>query len=399
MKNKRSTKDSQLKTKSHSKDSNMGNSPPRKGKRKSRDQSVDIVPKKQKLREEATTGVISRALTYTNSFEILSNKSTTDEKPTVAAIQPSAICSRPNDIGVRPNLIVGRPNGIGGSQNGESSGGSANESSGSSADKSCLSSANKSGSSSSSSSIVIDLSSDEEDLKNEVTDSDSNVLFQHGRICFYSSDLISLQPRRWLNDNVIDVALSLAKKTNDVHVFDSQFFAKLRKISESDGTPKNFYAGTSGWFRNQQVRDRRFWLIPVCDQNHWYLIVVTRHTSRKPVVMVLDSLQKKAYRSYKSVDIVKAFLRQKYKAEHKRKLQRVLVKILDVPQQTNNHDCGLHLLRSASLFMNPAASLYTRLASSKKPLSAEDNIFRTIKVSTRNELSRRIHPLISRGLV
>ncbi|KAI7875846.1 uncharacterized protein EV154DRAFT_577670 [Mucor mucedo] len=384
MKNKRSTKNSQLKTKSHSKDSNMGNSPPQKGKRKSRDQSVDVVPKKQKLREESTTGVISRALSYINSFDILSNRSTTEEKPTVAAIEPSAICGRPNDISGKPNDIGDGPNG---------------ESSGSGADESCLSSANKLGSSGSSSSIVIDLSSDDEDLENEVTDSDSNILFQHGRICFYSSDLISLQPRRWLNDKVIDVALSLEKKTNDVHVFDSQFFAKLRKISESDGIPKNFYAGTSGWFRNQQVRDRRFWLIPVCDQNHWYLIVVTRHTSRKPVVMVLDSLQRKAYRSYKSVDIVKAFLRQKYKAEQKRKLQRVLVKILDVPQQTNNHDCGLHLLRSASLFMNPAASLYTRFASSKKPISAEDNIFRTIKVSTRNELSRSIQLLIARGRI
>ncbi|KAI7875833.1 uncharacterized protein EV154DRAFT_555808 [Mucor mucedo] len=403
MKNKRSTKNSRLKTKSHS-DSNMGDSPPRKGKRKSPDQSVDIVPKKQKLREEATKGVISRALSYINSFGILSNRSTTDEKPTVAAIEPSGIGGRSNGDKTNGSSDSSANESSGSSANessgssaSESSGSSASESSGSSDNESSVSSDNESGSSSSSS--VIDLSSDDEDLEKEVTDSDSNILFQHGRICFYSSDLISLRPRRWLNDNVIDVALSLAKKTNDVHVFDSQFFAKLRTISESDGIPKDFYAATSGWFRNEQLRDRKFWLIPVCDKNHWYLIVVTRHTSRTPVVMVLDSLQRKAYRSYKSVDIVKAFLRQKYKAEHNRKLQRVLVKILDVPQQTNNHDCGLHLLRSAELFMNPAASLYTTFASSKKPFSAEDNIFKTIKVSTRNELSRSILPLIARGRV
>ncbi|KAG2199835.1 hypothetical protein INT47_009448 [Mucor saturninus] len=400
----------------------MADSPSRKGKRKSPDQTVKIVPKKQKMREEPTAGVISRALSYINSF----GRSTTSEKPTVTAIEPSIIGGGP-----KGDKTIGSSgssaNESSGSSANESSGSSANESSGSSANESSYSSANESSGSSAnessyssanepsgssanessgssanesgSSSSVIDLTSDDDDLENEVTDSDSNILFQHGRICFYSSDLISLRPKRWLNDNVIDVALSIAKKTNDVHVFNSQFFAKLRTISESDDIPKDFYAGTSGWFKNKQLRDRRFWLIPVCDKNHWYLIVVTRHTSRTPVVMVLDSLKRTAFRSYKSVDIIKAFLRQKYKAEHQRKLRRVLVKNLDVPQQTNHHDCGLHLLRSAELFMNPEASLYTTFTSTKKPFSADDNIFKIIKVSTRNELSRSILPLITKGCI
>ncbi|KAG2205395.1 hypothetical protein INT47_007180 [Mucor saturninus] len=195
----------------------MGDSPSRKGKRKSPDQTVEIVPKKQNMREEPTAGVISRALSHINSFGILSNRTTTKEKPTATAFEPSGIGGGPK-----------------GSKTNDSSGSSANESG--------------------SISSVNDLTSDDEDLENEVTDSDSN------------SDSISLRPKKCLNDNVIDVALSLTNKTNDVHVFNSQFFAKLRTISESDEIPKDFYAGTSAWFKNKQLRDRRFWLIPVCDK-------------------------------------------------------------------------------------------------------------------------------------
>lgn len=62
------------------------------------------------------------------------------------------------------------------------------------------------------------------------------LLFQHDRISLYKKDLKCLKGNEWLNDNIVDFYLSILKKlknnTNNVHIFNSQLFSKLRKVRE-----------------------------------------------------------------------------------------------------------------------------------------------------------------------
>ncbi|KAI9366296.1 hypothetical protein BD770DRAFT_1797 [Pilaira anomala] len=207
--------------------------------------------------------------------------------------------------------------------------------------------------------IIVDLSSAEED---EISDSNPLIL-NYERISLYENDLDCFNENEWLKDNVVDLALAGLRKTYErtgqAYLFNSLFFSKLRTVRDNSNIEKkNYHSVTTRWFKDDILSNKRFWIIPICDKNHWYLIVIVRPRSNKPALFVLDSMKKE---SYDSVSLIKEFLKQKYSEEHKGKCKKIAVKIVDIPQQPNESDCGLYAIRSATLFLSCKAQKFLDL--------------------------------------
>ncbi|KAI8058839.1 hypothetical protein BDF21DRAFT_467676 [Thamnidium elegans] len=207
--------------------------------------------------------------------------------------------------------------------------------------------------------VIIDLSSSEEETEESSEDNSNPLVINYERICLYQNDFSCLKGKEWLKDNIVDLALAELRrkyeKAGQAYLFNSLFFSKLRTIRDSGASKKDYYTTTKRWFKNDELSNKRFWIIPVCDRNHWYVIVVARPRSNRPSITVFDSIKKK---TYVSVNLIKAFLKQKYAAEHTGKCRKIEVNIADIPQQKNASDCGLFTIRSANLLLRDDAQHY-----------------------------------------
>ncbi|KAI9273481.1 hypothetical protein EDC94DRAFT_655384 [Helicostylum pulchrum] len=152
---------------------------------------------------------------------------------------------------------------------------------------------------------------------------------------------------------------ALPKATADVlfssciNTSDSDYRITVKSIICADKRETRNDLNVSEYKDSMHVK--RYWVIPVCDQNHWHVLVVARPRSNKPSITVFDSMKKK---KYASVDLIKWFLKQKYAAEHNGKCKKIEVDIANIPQQTNANDSGLFAIRSADLFLKGNAQYY-----------------------------------------
>ncbi|GAA5817530.1 hypothetical protein MFLAVUS_011078 [Mucor flavus] len=99
-------------------------------------------------------------------------------------------------------------------------------------------------------------------------------------------------------------------------------------------------------------------------------------------------------KKYESVNLLKAFLKQKYAAEHNGKCKKIEVHIADIPQQTNASDCGLFAIRSANLFLRSDAQHYYNALKDPSNSEAEINeYYNRSPVPTRKTVLRSIRTL------
>ncbi|CAO3622715.1 unnamed protein product [Cunninghamella blakesleeana] len=161
--------------------------------------------------------------------------------------------------------------------------------------------------------------------------------------------------------------------TNDIHVFNSFFYTRItqtrtRVISEE------IYTAVQNWTSGIDLFSKKFLIIPVNEDNHWYLVLVCnpglcipkeqhlnldqdemlseKPTSKeKSTLYILDSLRGKHDKCVKNVT--------KYlclEANYKHKIEyadfiKPIIKHPLVPRQDNVFDCGIYLLHFVELFM------------------------------------------------
>ncbi|KAG2237402.1 hypothetical protein INT48_009530 [Thamnidium elegans] len=214
----------------------------------------------------------------------------------------------------------------------------------------------------------------------EHTTEDNSLILLYGRISIYSNDIDCLKEGQFLNDKIIDFVLSVLRNgygENQTYVFDSMFFIKLRDIQD----PKKYYSETSRWFKNGVLSSKNIWVVPVCDNYHWYDIAIIHPETVRPQVLVMDSWKREYY---ESVDIVKEFLKQKFNAEQGGDIEGI-----DIPQQKNSYDCGLHVIRSAELFMTELAPYYISLIlDPENEITSGHEIYEKVEILTRSQIVR-----------
>ncbi len=213
------------------------------------------------------------------------------------------------------------------------------------------------------------------------------------RVEVTSEDRARLQRGCYLNDSIVDFFIKFMEfvllpeflpETTPVFFFSSFFFGRLRCSTPID------YAGVQRWTNHaEDLFSKQFVFIPICDSHHWSLIIVTNlnklsrlfrawleskrgtesmDPSEVPTVVYLDSLSPQRGNDF--LPVVVSYLAEEWLfrkerlsnpgnhvAESRLALVREFFKKVirqikpKPPQQKNEYDCGLYLLRSILNFL------------------------------------------------
>ena len=154
------------------------------------------------------------------------------------------------------------------------------------------------------------------------------------------SDLISLQPNQWLNDNVLSYFLNLLviSLNRPCYLFNTFFYGKL---SES-------IASVDHWFFGVNIFRFRFHLIPIhFNGNHWMLICSDLNRSK---VILFDSFHQMHPEILNKIrDFYQRHYLKQYEVPLPHEWQFVYAK--SIPLQKNGYDCGVFVCKFAELFL------------------------------------------------
>ncbi|GAB5369829.1 hypothetical protein AAMO2058_001440000 [Amorphochlora amoebiformis] len=212
-------------------------------------------------------------------------------------------------------------------------------------------------------------------------------------VTIFMSDMERLQPGQMLNDSIIDFYLKYVLREkcengDNFYAFSSFFFTKIRKAKTS--TFPEFYNSVRRWTKNVNIFEKHYLLVPINEYEHWTLAVICHpdrlfnklednvfertvlEESKKgaPCILYFDSLkggnkfgrQLKLLRTYLTLAFrEKMEERLKEKSEFSEKYQDIVKNMkveahklparrVEVPQQSNDTDCGVYLLHFAELF-------------------------------------------------
>jgi Ulp1 family protease len=193
---------------------------------------------------------------------------------------------------------------------------------------------------------VISISSSSEVLPKALSLSPSTILNRFS-ITLKQSDIERLSPERFLNDNVIDFFLNLYIHSRpNFYAFNSFFYSNL--------TDRGF-ATVQSWTRSIDLFSKAFWLIPVAQNDHWVLIIITHpqnaFTGRRPQPKILfcDSLDMKMFNPRRNLE---RYMRNEWVARGNPDMDiDVPIHWLRLPLQDNSWDCGVFLLYYAEKFI------------------------------------------------
>ena len=186
------------------------------------------------------------------------------------------------------------------------------------------------------------------------------------RISISIDDYFTLKKATFINDTIVDFFLKylyLQILPNEsrklVHIFSSMFFKKLIRDPVEGSTMDRLensanlsmvekrHLRVKKWTKNSQLFDMNLVLIPICENSHWYMVVLITPGGQQPRMLVLDSLGKERNMT---VDIIMDYL-QMEKEEHKGNgrfadnFERMAVETPTLTMQDNGFDCGLYLLK------------------------------------------------------
>lgn len=173
----------------------------------------------------------------------------------------------------------------------------------------------------------------------------------------------SLEDGKMIDDLIIEVYLQylLSRKENDhtIKILSSFFYEKFIKLfMNTDHTDiKRIHLDCVKWEKNIKLFDYHFITIPICLEHHWFLVIFCNQPDIEKCLLIFDSLNTTSVESKITVPI-RLFLYYRWQIE---KPEEKLYNFLDhkflpqynarVPKQTNNYDCGIHLLHTFEKFL------------------------------------------------
>ena len=223
-------------------------------------------------------------------------------------------------------------------------------------------------------------------------------------------DYKTLAEDEFLNDNIINFYLTWlyenlnSKHKEIIHIYSSHFYTRLKskpdkKDKSSKTRAEKSYERVKGWTKKINIFDKRMLIFPICEESHWYLVIVcnpghvlsaTRDKDfeakrsyqqkygetkgHNPFLMVLDSLggshstALSKIRSYLTFEHL-----EKKKMPRNFGKEKMAEKHPPIPLQPNSCDCGLFLLHYVELiFKDPEVFLGAMLPDLSKWFNTTD---------------------------
>lgn len=154
----------------------------------------------------------------------------------------------------------------------------------------------------------------------------------------YPQSTTRLIGQEWLNDEPVNVFMkSLASTSHGkVELMDSQLAKSVKNLQDP-----NQWKG----LKNRLAQaDLILW--PICESNHWYLILLEK-THQKAKVYMLDGLNDKSHKTIKQTYAM-PLVKQQCPTLRGRQIQYSSLK---VPHQSNSYDCGAVICYWAKQFL------------------------------------------------
>lgn len=217
----------------------------------------------------------------------------------------------------------------------------------------------------------------------------------HDSVQVTKADSVCLEGQNFLNDNVISFYLRyvqheiIGRQTfEQVLVFDSFFFFKIKSFFSREIQKQNDqdYSRIRKWFQSSDIFKKDFLVFPVCENYHWFLVIVcypeqVQHvtcfadeeyedeiaTTRKtPGIIVLDSLRTQEVKNFTKP--IRDFLyhewRYKMNADDSVPVKKfdcnsLTEKWPTIPRQQNGYDCGIFILAYCQYFLRSPHRAYS----------------------------------------
>ncbi|KAM3706409.1 hypothetical protein ACJW31_03G150400 [Castanea mollissima] len=196
-------------------------------------------------------------------------------------------------------------------------------------------------------------------------------------ICYV--DINCLAPEGYLTSTImnfyiryIQLQASPANRAMcDYHFFNTYFYNKLKEAVSYKGSDKDtYFAKFRRWWKGVNIFQKAYVLIPIHEDLHWSLVIICipdKEDETGPIILHLDSLRLHSSRSI--FENIKSFMKAEwtYLAPEVAPLdlpiadkiwkhlpRRIDDKIIAVPQQKNDSDCGLFVLFFMERFIEKA---------------------------------------------
>ena len=187
-------------------------------------------------------------------------------------------------------------------------------------------------------------------------------------------DMELLEPKKWLNDNIIGFELRYIQNTlrpqeRKIHLFDTYFLESLRRRKDSRDQRRRLV-------QHVDLLNCELLIVPVNVVNsHWFLMVVCL-TEAGRSVQVMDScaltLNEDHRNAYK---LILSFLEEEWETENKSSLTETIpLRVVQIPQQNNSFDCGLFMLRFIGLICGMTVGHFLELTlmdTTDRPVNAD----------------------------
>ncbi|KAL3511283.1 hypothetical protein ACH5RR_030684 [Cinchona calisaya] len=159
------------------------------------------------------------------------------------------------------------------------------------------------------------------------------------------------------------------KETDNYHFFNTYFYQKLKKALGEKNIQDSF-AKLTRWWKRVNIFEKAYILVPINECQHWSLVIICIpdvEDRSGPILLHLDSLR--LHPSQSIFHNIKSFLIEEWKLLKETEApldlpiadtiwetlpSRINEKIVQVPQQENDHDCGLFVLIFMKRFIEEA---------------------------------------------
>lgn len=161
------------------------------------------------------------------------------------------------------------------------------------------------------------------------------------------------------------------KVTCDYHFFNTFFYKKLEQAISYKGSDKeSFFVKFRRWWKGVNIFEKAYILIPIHDDLHWSLVIICfpdKKDESGPIILHLDSLG--FHCSSTVFSNIKSYLKEEWRFMNQEVVptdfpipdriwkhldRRIEDKIIAVPQQKNDYDCGLFVLFFMERFIQEA---------------------------------------------
>lgn len=180
------------------------------------------------------------------------------------------------------------------------------------------------------------------------------------------SDMDCLAPEQYLSSTIMNFyirylqgLISPPDTECSYHFFNTYFYEKLKEAVTRKNTEETSFAKFRRWWKGVNIFEKAYVFLPIHESLHWSLVIICipdKEDESGPILLHLDSLG--LHFSKPIFSNIKRFLIEEWKILKEdgpvdlpiadrvweRLPRRMDEKVVEVPQQKNDYDCGLFVL-------------------------------------------------------